>query len=216
MYTTLLFDFDGTLTPSLDLWMEAYKHAITFYGLELEEEEIIAKWFYSPYTTICNDFKLPSPQELDRLVEEGLEKAWSHAYLFPAVMELLDCSSRSGYKIGLVTSGYRNQVYRSLEQLDIKKYFDAIVTAADVKKYKPHPEPVLKALEQIGTNPKNTLFVGDYEVDIMAGKAAGTSTALFLPQQNARYYDFAALRANTPDFVFSEYRELINHLQLTC
>jgi pyrophosphatase PpaX len=60
--------------------------------------------------------------------------------------------------------------------LSLERYFDAVVTADMTERHKPDPEPVLKALELLGSDPEDAAFVGDSPYDIGAGKAAGVFT----------------------------------------
>jgi phosphoglycolate phosphatase-like HAD superfamily hydrolase len=62
-----------------------------------------------------------------------------------------------------------------LERLGLR--FDAVVTREDAPP-KPAPDPVLLACRRIGLQPSQTLFVGDFEFDMLAGRRAGTGTVL--------------------------------------
>ncbi|HYY75198.1 MAG TPA: HAD-IA family hydrolase, partial [Gaiellaceae bacterium] len=57
-----------------------------------------------------------------------------------------------------------------------ERHFDVVVTTDMTELHKPHPEPVLKALELLGADPAGTAFVGDSPFDVAAGKAAGVFT----------------------------------------
>lgn len=212
-YQTILFDFDGTLTPSLELWLQAFQYALWQYERELPEDTIIKRFFYRDYHDVVTEFGLPSGPELERHVHDGLTLAFAEPLLFPGVRDVLEFCREADLTLGLVTSSPRQQVLTALKRLDVDRYFKAIVTGDDITQFKPHPEPVQKALGLLGKSPEGTLFVGDYLADVLAGQAAGTHTALFLPDQHARFYDFAALRALGPDFVFSAYDELLRRLQ---
>ena len=59
----------------------------------------------------------------------------------------------------------------------LTSFFDVVVTIDDVQNAKPHPEPLLLALEQLHSTPEETLMVGDNHHDIEGGKNAGTKTA---------------------------------------
>lgn len=211
-YQTVLFDFDGTLTPSLELWLQAFQYALRQYDRDIPEETIIQRFFYRDYHEVAGEFDLPSGPELERHVHNGLTLAFSEPLLFPGARDVLEYCRDSSIALGLVTSSPRKQVVQALKQLDIAAYFEAVVTGNDITHYKPHPEPVQKALGLLGRSAERTLFVGDYLADVIAGQAAGTHTALFLPDQHRRFYDFAALRALNPDFTFSAYDELRKHL----
>ena len=52
----------------------------------------------------------------------------------------------------------------------------AVVTSEQTENHKPHPEPVLTALERLGSKPEEAAFVGDSPFDMGAGKAAGVFT----------------------------------------
>ena len=54
----------------------------------------------------------------------------------------------------------------------IEHYFDLVVTALDVSRPKPHPEPLLRVLEYFGAAPHEMLYVGDSTLDDQAAKAA--------------------------------------------
>jgi phosphoglycolate phosphatase len=51
-----------------------------------------------------------------------------------------------------------------------------VVTARSTRHTKPHPEPVLRAAEELAVAPRDCLIVGDTTVDIRAGRAAGAQT----------------------------------------
>ena len=57
---------------------------------------------------------------------------------------------------------------------------DIVVTAHDVTRPKPDPEPLLKALNYLGVEAASSILVGDSSYDILTGKNAGSRT-LVLP-----------------------------------
>ena len=62
---------------------------------------------------------------------------------------------------------------RFLEQFDLVKYFDAIVTGLSAEHTKPYPDPILFAAKRMGVKPDACLMIGDTTVDMRAGKSAG-------------------------------------------
>src|SRR3569833_3160246 len=180
MYKTILFDFDGTLVPSLDLWLQAFQYAIAQYGREIPEQTIIDRFYYRDYADVCAEFDFPSGEEMAKHVHDGIAVAYESAELFDDARKVLAAVGAAGMKTGLVTSAPRPQVVAALNRLGIDVFFDTIVTGDDIVNFKPHPEPVLLALSNLDELPENTLFVGDYIFDVLAGNAAGTTTGLFL------------------------------------
>jgi pyrophosphatase PpaX len=81
--------------------------------------------------------------------------------------------SAEGRKLGIVTAKGRATVDLAFRVIELEPYFDAVVTADMTERHKPDPEPVLKALELLGSSPSEAAFVGDSPFDIESGKAAG-------------------------------------------
>jgi pyrophosphatase PpaX len=83
---------------------------------------------------------------------------------------------REGRRLGIVTAKRRQTVELAFAVLPLEPYFDVVVTSDLTRNHKPHPEPVLKALELLGAAPEDAAFVGDSPFDVGAGKAAGVFT----------------------------------------
>jgi pyrophosphatase PpaX len=214
MYTTIIFDFDGTLAPSLELWMKAFQHAFRSQNLELTDPHLFIKYFYQPLPITAAECGITSIPEYIKQVEKGYFEAFKAIRLFPQVPELLANCKLAGLATALVTSTPRPWIDATLEKLGLTNAFDTIVTSSEVKAPKPHPESLLLALQRLGKKPQESLAIGDSIGDILAGKAAATATALYLPEQNARFYNFDELRATQPDFIFSQYEQLLEYLGL--
>lgn len=80
------------------------------------------------------------------------------------------------YRLALVTTRDREAVGHFLQRNGLADLFDAVVTRDDVRRLKPHPEPVILAAQRLGLAPQECLMVGDTVVDIQAGGAAGART----------------------------------------
>ncbi len=63
-----------------------------------------------------------------------------------------------------------------LEQFDLLRYFDVIVTALTAEHTKPYPDPIIYAAQKMGVPPEACLMIGDTTVDMRAGKSAGAQT----------------------------------------
>lgn len=213
MLRTVLFDFDGTLVPSLDFWLDGFKYAFDQIGVGVTEEQIIEHCFYRKDVEIVKSFNLPCAETFWKYTEESLRHSYAKPTLFPGVLEVLDQCKSSGLAIGLVTSSERSFVHTAMTNMNIRHYFSAVVTANDVTHFKPHPEPVIQALQHLDSVPEETLFIGDYVVDVLAGKAAGTGTALFYTSQHQRFHQYEHVASSEPDFIFSDYSHLLDKLR---
>jgi pyrophosphatase PpaX len=212
MYDAVLFDFDGTLIASLDYWFEGFRHALEQLGHNLDEETIIAKCFYKNDTEIAKTFGLDCHKSFWQLVQGKLVDCYGQAELFPGVVEVLEMLALRQIPVGIVTSAERVLVEKALNHLPIRRHFQTIITYDDVENLKPSPEPILKALSALNIQPSRTLYIGDYLVDIAAGKAAGTATGVFHNHRHSRFHKRSDIVANKPDFIFDDYELLQAHL----
>ncbi|MBX9668415.1 MAG: HAD family hydrolase [Candidatus Obscuribacterales bacterium] len=213
-YSTILFDFDGTLTHSLPLWMRAYQTALLHFGIDLPSEHVIGRCFYRPWQDVVADFGLPSIEEFGVKVHAGLEAAMPEAFLFDDVAAVLEACRERGIKLGIVTSSTQKVVEKFLKDNSLRGYFGTVITADDITHFKPHPEPVYKALAELKSEPKDSLFVGDSAVDMLAAANAGLEKGLFLPDEHAIYYDFKELQSHDPHIVFSKYKDLLPRFEV--
>lgn len=124
--------------------------------------------------------------------------------LIPGVKEMLaELSQR--YPLAVVSARDRRTTEIFLEQFDLKKYFEVVVTAQTCEHTKPFPDPVLYAAEQMGAAPEDCLMVGDTTVDIRAGNRAGAQTVGVLcgfgEEYELRKYEADMVLFSTPELV---------------
>jgi beta-phosphoglucomutase len=93
--------------------------------------------------------------------------------LYPETLTLIDGFQERGLRLGLVTSSRMNLVEQIWEDHHCLNRFDTIVTADDVARFKPNPDPYLKALEKLKQEPEGCLVVENAPAGIEAAKAAG-------------------------------------------
>ncbi len=212
MYSTILFDFDGTLTSSLDAWLVAFQKTFASLGKSVTNEVIIERCFYRAFEEIVIEFGFPCAIEFKEMLHLWLAETYEQAKLYIGVKNILqECKNRT-IKLAVVTSAPAKPVAVALRALDIESFFNTVVTADDITNFKPHPEPVLLALKHLDSDASDTLFVGDSVADLLAGRAAGTRTALFFPEVHKPFYDYQQLLNARPDFVFNDYAELSTYL----
>src|SRR5690606_21109613 len=75
--------------------------------------------------------------------------------------------------VGLVTSSPRWYVEQILDDVLPSVEFSVTVTYNDVAELKPHPEPLLCALERADARPADAIYVGDSDLDYRACRSAG-------------------------------------------
>lgn len=102
--------------------------------------------------------------------------------LEPDIRANLEHLRELGITLGLISNRNREFMEHELAIVDgtgWQDLFDAMTCGSDVKHRKPHPDLLLKALEQLGSEPnEHTWYVGDSTTDVIAAKDAGV-TAVF-------------------------------------
>lgn len=176
-YPTVLFDLDGTLVDSGAIILASFKHAArTVLARDVEEEQIAALVGGS---NLHDQMRVLSPAHVDELVRvyrEHNRPLHDELEAFEGVEELMETLSEQRRKLGIVTAKGRPTVDLAFAVLSLERYFDAVVTADMTDRHKPDPDPVLKALELLESEPAQAAFVGDSPYDIAAGRAAGVFT----------------------------------------
>jgi N-acetyl-D-muramate 6-phosphate phosphatase len=102
--------------------------------------------------------------------------------LLPGIADLLQAIESRHIQWGIVTNKPRRFTENLIESMGIQLESRAacIVCGDDAPQPKPSPATLLMACEQIGVNPKDCIYVGDAERDIIAGKTAGMKTVVAL------------------------------------
>lgn len=183
---TILFDLDGTLIDTNQLIVASFKHTFEHFKLDFTDEEIIE--FNGP--PLVETFKKIDPVRSDEMV--ATYRAHNYLYhdqyvtAFPNVLETLQVLKKNNIKMGIVTTKIRQGVEMGLKKTGLTGFFDSIVTLDKVTHAKPHPEPVLKAMEELGGESKSTIMVGDNSHDIESGHNAGVRTAAVSWSQKGR------------------------------
>jgi pyrophosphatase PpaX len=215
MLKAILFDFDGTIVDSLKHHLKAYRKTYQEYGKKLTDEDIMRDVFY---TSIKEKTSRYGISDIEKFRETHWKYLWKDVEKIKVQQHLtsvFDFLREKKIKLAVTSGADSTKISMILERIGIRDYFDVVLGRNDVDHQKPHPEIAKKAMAALGVKPEETLFIGDMDFDVLAGKNAKTKTALFLPETNLCFADFDALRKAKPDFEFSNYKELpekIKHL----
>jgi pyrophosphatase PpaX len=176
-YPTVLFDLDGTLIDSGAMILASFRHATqTVLARKIPDEELAALVGGMNIHEQMRTLDAGRADELVRAYREHNEPLHAELQAFSGVEKLLAELTAQGRKLGIVTSKRRRTVDLAFAVLPIEHFFDAVVTSGDTERHKPHPDPVLLALEQLDADRAAAAFVGDSPFDVRAGKAAGIYT----------------------------------------
>ena len=130
--------------------------------------------------------------------------------LVPGVAAVLDALVARGVPLALATSAHRAEARTALDRFGVTGAFRALVTADDVARSKPHPEPYLRAASALGVDPARCLVVEDTVHGVRAGVAAGATVAAITGT-----FPAALLRDAGAAWTFDTYADFAERLGLT-
>ncbi len=173
----LLFDVDGTLLDTREFILQATEHALKTHGYTVPQRAELSKHVSKPLGKVYQD--ITGQAEVGELENTHREFQLANLHLsvpFLNTVETLKTLKERGYRMAIVTTRSRKTSVKTLELAGVDIFFDTIISKEDTPAVKPDPTPLLKALEQLGCTPAEAIMIGDSELDVQAGKNAGTQT----------------------------------------
>jgi len=213
----VIFDMDGTLIDSIDIYFEIVEIALK----RLELPQVSRTKILDAAETGDFNWDLVLPDEVKNKKDEIIAAAWEiinevapqmfeeNLKLIRGADNILKNISSSIPKIGLVTSTQRQYLkikMRPLKSAGVEKLFDVIITSDDVPNRKPDPDPLIECAKRLDVNPNKCVYVGDTRTDMQAGKAAGMRTVGVL----TGFDDYDALNKEIPDAIIDSIGDLID------
>lgn len=183
MLQAVLFDLDGTLADTAPDLAAALNHVLTSERYEPLPFESIRPWVsHGARYMIQKGFSNQDLPHLEKLWKQ-LVTFYQHniaveTRLFEGMDQILRTLEERDLKWGIVTNkpAYLTDPLVQALDLDCK----CVVSGDTLPVKKPDPAPLLYACEQLSVDPSKTLYVGDAERDIEAGRRAGMRTAAAL------------------------------------
>jgi pyrophosphatase PpaX len=173
-FPVVLFDLDGTLIDSAAIILASFRHAArTVLAREFPDEYILAAVGGSNLT---EQMRRLDASRVDELIDAyRVHNRPLHAQLAccTGVVDVLEQLRAEGRKLGVVTAKRHATIELAFEAVPELGVFDVIVASDDTQRHKPHPEPILRALELLDARAEDAAYVGDSPFDVRAAKAAG-------------------------------------------
>lgn len=172
----IVFDWDGTLVDSLPAIFDVNVQVLAEYGVPFND--VRYRTAYVPDWRLMYQ-RLGVP---DHAIEAAgarwveLYRATEGADMLPRASESLRRLADAGFVMGLVTAGHRDVVEGQLERFGLGGFLPARVFGNDDIAAKPHPDPLLRVLDQLGRSHRiaTARYVGDVPDDMRMARAVGS------------------------------------------
>jgi pyrophosphatase PpaX len=174
-FPVVLFDLDGTVVDSGPIILASMRHATrTVLGREIPDQTLMATVGGPGLESQMREFG--GEEHLDELVSvyrAHNEPLHESLQLFPGIEGVLRTLREQGRRLGLVSAKRRATVELAFAATAIGPLFDVVVGGDEATRQKPEPDTLLLALERLGAQPAEAVYVGDSPFDIAAARAGG-------------------------------------------
>ncbi len=173
----ILFDLDGTLIDSTDAIISTFYHSFEKKKFNFQgSQEDIKNLIGYPLDIMYEQLGVPKEEAwdfVDVYKQRYREISLEMTLILEDALEALELASKYA-RLGVVTTKTTHYSIPLLENMGIMKYFECIIGRQEVINPKPHPEPVLKAMElmNITTDKYDVFMIGDTKLDLIAAKEA--------------------------------------------
>lgn len=173
----VIFDVDGVLVKSMENHAAAYQQAFADIGVRIDPAEVFANEGRRSREVIVSlaqerglDLSEAKMDEMNRR-KQAVFHGFGPAPIYPGVQDLLERIKAHGLQLAAVTGTTRANVDHHLGE--VAQLFDVVVTADDVTRTKPDPEPYLAALSKLKLKPEECRVVENAPLGVKAARAAG-------------------------------------------
>ena len=175
-----IFDLDGTLLDTLDDLTDSMNYILGKHNFPLRTRDEVRNFVGNGVRKLV-ERAVPPEYKAD---EEFIDKFYddfslyynSHSDIktspYPGTLDMLDKLLHSGFDIAIVS----NKIDSAVKSLSAKFFGEKIKSAIGEKpsiRHKPEPDMVFMAMEEMGADKENSIYIGDSEVDIQTAKNAG-------------------------------------------
>ena len=177
-YSTVIFDFDGTLIYTLEDIRDSLNYTLSKYNIQeksLEEvRNLVGEGAYRLVELCVKGGK-------DNIHFEEIfklyRKHYSENYInkskpYPDVIDMLESLKNKGYKMAVVSNKYDDLV-KYLNHMYFENIISVAIGESEKIRKKPSPDGILEALKNLNSEKEEAVYVGDSDVDIETAKNAG-------------------------------------------
>lgn len=191
-----IFDLNGTMINDMPYHTKAWQTLLNdqlggnFSWEEVKKEmygknpEVLVRMFGA------NRFTVDEMNDLSYKKEQKYQQEFlPHLALLPGLRAFLEAAYQKGIPMAIGSAAIPFNIDFVLDNLNIRHYFAAIVSADDVLLSKPHPETFLKAAQLLNTEPANCIVFEDVPKGVEAAANAGMKAVVLTTTHVAQEFE---------------------------
>ena len=180
-YEAFLFDLNGTMINDMPYHIKAWYKILNDLGANISMERVKEECYGKNHELLERVFPGRFTEEEKDKMSLEKEKQYQqsfkpHLQLLPGLKEFLQQSYEAGIKMAIGSAAIMFNIDFVLDNLGIRKYFDALISADNVQHSKPDPETYLKCAEKLNIEPHHCLVFEDAPKGVESAFNAGMKT----------------------------------------
>ncbi len=213
MAAALLFDLDGTLLESDPIHRLVFEELMRPFGIAVDMEHYLDR-IHGRLNTDYFAEAIPDHPDHHGLSErkEALfrERLPNPCPAIPGAAEFMEAARAGGIRIGIVTNAMRENAEAMLSATGLARFAETLVIGGECARAKPHPDPFLAGMRNLGSGPDTTLIFEDSPSGVEAARASrarvtGVRSSL----------DDASLRSHGADITIADFEDPALGAELT-
>ncbi len=203
MIDAVIFDWDGTLADTKKFLLKSFHKTLMEIGSDVSDEFIDRRFGIGAKGIFKAALKARgikfNGEKIKELVSRKIEiqmEIRDNIILFDGALNLLN-SLHNKVRLGLATMAPKKLISIQLKEMDIKRYFDIVITVDEVNQPKPNPEIFIKCAMKLNAEPIKCVVIEDSIFGVKAAKDAnmkciGVTTGAYSEKE---------LREQNPDLI---------------
>ena len=178
MFEAVIFDWDGTLADTREVIVISFRKALEEINCQVSGEYVERRIGIGAAETFREILRSANLSFDERLIQKLIERKskveielTSQVKLFEGVRELLR-TLKGKIKVGLASMNNHTVIEHMIREMDLEKYFQAVLTAESISRSKPDPEIFLKTAFELKSSPEKSVVFEDSIFGVKAAKAA--------------------------------------------
>ncbi len=173
----LIFDCDGTLADTMPAHYKAWRAMLDPHGIPFPEPRFYAMGGM-PTASIIRILATEAGvivNDVDAMVHQKEQAFLTYLNVLEPITPVVSIAEahRGKLPLAVASGGYRDTITRTLDQLAIRDWFNAIVTAEDTPRHKPEPDVFLEAAKRLGVPAVECVVFEDTDIGLEAARRAG-------------------------------------------
>lgn len=184
-FKAFLFDLNGTMIDDMSYHIKAWHRILNELGANISMAQMKKECYGKNDELLERTFPGRFLAEEKNRMSLEKEKQYQHEFrphlsLLPGLTFFLKKAHNSNIKMAIGSAAIMYNIDFVLDNLNIRHYFDALISADDVQQSKPHPETYLRCAESLGINPEDCLVFEDSPKGVESAANAGMNCIILL------------------------------------